>query len=553
MADEEGMEWEGGWNGEISAGKGGYGGLSPDTQIFLPPPDINPLGYSKYPLDRFIEAAYQGDLELLGKMLDLEDPVNGYHADINAHATDMTALQAAAVNGQLEAVEMLLKAKADPHMKTCMPYGRDPKEGETAREMADKFGWEDVAAVLQKAEKETNKGLYMKYGPSNNSKLYPCDRPEGLDPEQERRALAKHKKMVRPVPNKIDRKFYGDLVFGANFGYGSDGKLIKAPTYEYMGDASMMLESGSRTATVGLLFPGEDSVFNGMLSADADLPEVKSMITTAKTILGFDIGKTMAEGPMTSLEKPEVAAPAVFIASLAAHAKMKAKLPEQCERVGSMAGLEIGEYAALVASGVLPFDAGLTLVKAYGEALAEATPQTSISVASLDKDTLEGLCKQVAAKSNSVCQITAELFPKGFLCCAASSVSEELKTLALKAGALQAFLRSSTAIHTPSMKPAQEKIEKLFKEMLPKMSPPSCDLFLNATGAVVPKGTDPKEIYPLVLAQMTSVAKWETCVKSMIAGGVTEFVEVGPMKQLKAMMKRIDQSSWTNMLNYQLD
>lgn len=48
---------------------------------------------------------------------------------------------------------------------------------------------------------------------------------------------------------------------------------------------------------------------------------------------------------------------------------------------------------------------------------------------------------------------------------------------------------------------------------------------------------------------MTTTVKWHSCVKGMIGIGVSEFFEVGPMKQLKAMMKRIDQSCWGNMLN----
>mmetsp|Transcript_69307 Transcript_69307/g.123435 ORF Transcript_69307/g.123435 Transcript_69307/m.123435 type:complete len:221 (-) Transcript_69307:66-728(-) len=184
-------------------------------------------GYSVYDLAKLVQTCYDGDLALLEKMLDREDPVEGYHDDINEHYGECTALHMAAANGQLEVVEMLLKAGADPHVKTCMPYGKDPEEGETAAEIADKYGWDDVAGVLKSAVGSTPKGIYMRYGAKNNSKLYPMDAPKGLDPEQEKRAKAKLKGLTRPLPSKSDRKYYGDAVAGITHGYDDAGKPIR--------------------------------------------------------------------------------------------------------------------------------------------------------------------------------------------------------------------------------------------------------------------------------------------------------------------------------------
>merc|ERR1712087_398860 len=96
---------------------------------------------------------------------------------------------------------------------------------------------------------------------------------------------------------------------------------------------------------------------------------------------------------------------------------------------------------------------------------------------------------------------------------------------------------------------ASDEFEPVLKELLPQMSPPEYDVFLNSTGAVFPKGADPKELIPLLCSQLTSTVKWEACVKGMIAAGAVEFIEVGPMKQLKSMMKKIDQVSWVKMTN----
>lgn len=42
---------------------------------------------------------------------------------------------------------------------------------------------------------------------------------------------------------------------------------------------------------------------------------------------------------------------------------------------------------------------------------------------------------------------------------------------------------------------------------------------------------------------------WEETINNMITGGVTDFYEIGPLKQLKAMIKRIDQETFKKMTN----
>merc|ERR1719277_2071091 len=76
------------------------------------------------------------------------------------------------MSGQTECVELLLQAKADPHMKECVAYGRDPEEGKTALDFARQQGFEDVVELLESAEKSTPYGFYVPAGPTNNAKVY---------------------------------------------------------------------------------------------------------------------------------------------------------------------------------------------------------------------------------------------------------------------------------------------------------------------------------------------------------------------------------------------
>merc|ERR1712032_1312682 len=154
---------------------------------------------------------------------------------------------------------------------------------------------------------------------------------------------------------------------------------------------------------------------------------------------------------------------------------------------------------------------------------------------------------------DAVCQIANELFPKGFSCAGTEKAILHLKELSEKAGALQSkMLKTSGGFHTPLMNPAREKLGKALDEMLPKMSPPNFTVFMNVTGKPVAPGTNPSEIVELLKKQLTNPVLWEPSVREMIAAGVTEFYEVGPMKQIKAMMKRIDSKVWSNTLNIEI-
>merc|ERR1712039_920115 len=270
-------------------------------------------------------------------------------------------------------------------------------------------------------------------------------------------------------------------------------------------------------------------------------------IATANSIVGYDILEICLEGPESKLEETSVCQPAMFLAGMAGLKKLKQSRPEAVERPGCVAGLSLGEYTALCAAGVITFEEGMQLVKVRGAAMqeaAKASPQAMVSVAGLEQEVLEKLCK-AEAKDGEVCQIANILFPKGFSCSGTAIAINKLKDAAEKAGAMQAkLLKTSGAFHTELMKPAQVKLQEMLDKILPKMKPPKCDVYMNVTGKKIKAGTSPNEFVGNLGRQLCSPVMWEPSVRLMIKDGMTEFYEVGPMKQLKAMMKRIDPSMW---------
>lgn len=450
-------------------------------------------------LDFVCQVAFQGDVDELKKLLS-KDKENCFKGDINTHLTDMTPLMYAAMGGDDKSVGMLLNAGADPHVKTLMPGGK-PENGETAKAKAAKLGYDKVVKLLEKAEKTYPVGKYRTHGIAANAKLAPG---ESEDP--------------KPAP-----------------------KQAEAPK----------VASKQKATTIGLMFPGQGSQYVKMMAEVSKMPEVAEMLKKANDILGYNLLELCMNGPEDKLEDTTYCQPAMFVAGMAGLEKLRAQKPEAVDAPGAVAGLSLGEYTALTAAGVFSFEDGLKLVKLRGQAMAEAakaSAQGMLSVAGLERDKLDALCKEAAGcEKNGVCQVANALFPKGFSCAGTKASIEKLKDLAEKGGAMQArMLKTSGGFHTSLMVPAQKKLEVALAETLPRMNSPKHLVYMNVTGEALQPGTDPKVITDLLAKQLTSPVLWEPSVRLMIKSGLNEFYEVGPQKQLTAMMKRTDPAMWKN-------
>lgn len=506
------------------------------------------MKHNKQSLEVLCKVSYEGDYNQLEDLLATGDESNLFNGDINDHMEHLSPLMLASISGHTECIELLLRANADPHLKERMPYGKDPADGRTSLVLAEEHGWDDVMEVLKKAELEHPYGWYVPEGSTNNKKVYGSFE-FGTKPD---------KGWYSSRPGVAERCGFDPNKYGTGpYRQPAEAFPTPLPAASASRPRQEVVEA-VKTIPVALLFPGQGSQYVKMIDGIKNMPAVKTMMAQANDILGYDLLELCLSGPDTKLEETRYCQPAMFVAGMAGIEKLRADRQEAAENFQIVAGLSLGEYTALCAAGVFTFEVGLRLVALRGQAMQEAagmSKQAMLSVAGMDKPKLMDLCKQAAKKegANAVCQIANELFPKGFACAGTEAAVHALKELVDDNGALQSkILKTSGAFHTSLMAPAKETLGNALDEALPNMKSPNVTVWMNVTAQPLEPGTDPKVIVELLKKQLVSPVLWDSSVKAMIKIGIKEFYEVGPQKQLKAMMKRIDQKMWAKTTSLEI-
>lgn len=198
------------------------------------------------------------------------------------------------------------------------------------------------------------------------------------------------------------------------------------------------------------------------------------------------------------------------------------------------AGLSLGEYSALVASGVLSFEEAFEVVKQRGKFMQEAVPEGGAMAAVLGLDTIK--IEEICKSTQGIVQIANYNCPGQIVISgeeeAVKTASEELT----KAGSKRVIkLNVSGPFHSLMLKEAGEKLRKVLEKAA--ISDVTIPYVSNVTANIV---TDKLQVIDLLEKQVYSSVKWQQSVETMINDGVDTFVEIGPGKTLSSFIKKID-------------
>jgi len=369
----------------------------------------------------------------------------------------------------------------------------------------------------------------------------------------------------KSVTEKLDREmlkmrkfWYGTGEYKFQYNRFSPEDLAKIPL-DLPSSKVFREEMKEPPLPVAMLFPGEGSQYVGMLKEVMEKPKIKAMLSVAHKILGWDPLELCLKGPDDKLGETRYCQPIMYIGNLCAMELLRESKSEEVDRVQAVAGLSLGEYAAVVAAGVLTFEEGLHLVKLRAESMQRAeelSPQSVCSVVGLDRAKVDKICEEAkssATQKPAECSVAQVLFPSGFMCAGSKECVGKVCKLAMQMKALQSKeSKMKCAFHTSLMRPAQDELNTALEDLRPKMKPPRCSIYFNATGRQLKAGTDPSQVIELLGQHVASEVLWEATIRAMIVDGVKDFFEVGPGKQLKSMIKRIDPEAFRRTENAQV-
>lgn len=286
------------------------------------------------------------------------------------------------------------------------------------------------------------------------------------------------------------------------------------------------------------VFPGQGSQAVGMLDAWGDHPAVRAAVQEASDALGEDLGALIATGPKEALGLTTNTQPVMLLAGVAAWRVWQA---EGGATPAVVAGHSLGEYAALVAAGVLTLAQATPLVRLRAAAMQEAVPVGAGAMAAvlgLAADQVQAVCAQVTAELGGSEVVEAVNFnDPGQTVIAGSKVAVDAAGAAMKAaGAKRALpLPVSAPFHSSLMLPAAEKLKAALAEVA--FAAPHIDVLNNIDVAVQ---RDADAIRDALYRQAFGPVRWVQSIQAMKAQGVTHIVECGPGKVLAGMTKRID-------------
>jgi [acyl-carrier-protein] S-malonyltransferase len=277
------------------------------------------------------------------------------------------------------------------------------------------------------------------------------------------------------------------------------------------------------------LFPGQGSQYVGMGREFHDnYAEVADLFTQASDILGMDVARLCFEGPEERLVQTENVQPAITVINLAC--LMVLQLHDIFP--AAAAGHSLGEYSALHAAGVLDLADVLRLVHWRGKFMQEAAqqePGAMAAIMDLGEETLEQICRLCDVEvANINCADQIIITGKTELVQRAMSLSDE-------AGAKKCVpLNVSGPWHSRCMSLAREKFAPVVSRCT--FHNPQIPVIHNIDAQPLKSA---REAPAKLIDQLCGAVLWRQSMEWLLAAGYEHFVEVGPKKVLRGLLRRI--------------
>ncbi len=288
---------------------------------------------------------------------------------------------------------------------------------------------------------------------------------------------------------------------------------------------------------IGVVFPGQGCQWVGMgKELFSQFAEARAVFDAADDALGEKLSRLCFEGPEEALKLTANTQPAILAVSIAAQAVFAARAPAPV----CAAGHSLGEYSALVAAGALGLAAALRAVRERGRFMQEAVPPgegAMAAVLGLAAETVKQVCERVA--QGRVLAPANYNAPEQTVIAGHADAVERAASAMQQAGAKRVIrLQVSAPFHCALMEPVKPRLAEVLRGI--SFAKPRYPVVTNVEAT---PNADPARIPWLLLEQVRQPVRWVECVEEMRRQGVTHFVELGPGKVLRGLIKHIYKDS----------
>lgn len=272
--------------------------------------------------------------------------------------------------------------------------------------------------------------------------------------------------------------------------------------------------------------PGQGSQTPGFLAPWLDVPGVPERLARYSDAAQLDLAAHGTTSDSDTIRDTKVAQPLIVAAGLLT---LNVLLEGRRDRMGGIAGHSVGELTAAATAGIVTEADALALVAERGRAMADAaalTPTGMSAVVGADETELLARLDELGlepANFNGGGQVVVA---------GALDALEKLKD-APPVGARVIPLQVAGAFHTRYMAPAVERLSSAASAL--EVSDPSLPIWSNHDGKLVSGG---RNFLDLLVGQVSSPVRWDKCMDSFSAAGVTGIIEVAPAGALVGLAKR---------------
>lgn len=293
-----------------------------------------------------------------------------------------------------------------------------------------------------------------------------------------------------------------------------------------------------------LLFPGQGSQAPGMGKwLFENFKIAKDVFTEGSDALGQNLQKLIFDGSESDLALTENTQPALLCVSTATARVLRSEMPVD---VGAAAGHSIGEYAALVAAGVIRYDQAIKAVRTRGQAMQSAVPVGQggmAAVIGLDDEQTKWLCAHAVKSSGFGPLSPANFNSPGQIVISGSQKALDWLKVNFKAEEIPGMPRRpklipltvSAPFHCAMMQPAENRMREVLSEMA--FSAPEFPICQNFTAKLE---KDPTVLRENLIRQVSAPVLWTQSMQTLLGQNFTVGIECGHGSVLKGLLKKID-------------